>query len=273
MSSWILESQLRWARRAGLEFDEAACVAEASEQLLCPLSPESRRELEAAHPGSTAGSTGGNRKAGALDALDSTLVLLCSLIEPVRSLGVDLLDRALGGRGKTSEVRLCDRLCDHGQGGDAGALESELALGGDHPVYVLARFREPWAAPDRRRPADPDAGGAGFEGLAGCRGLALDLRANPRRFARLEVARILEAIRTLTRRHGRRGFRLVHLWYDGPGPEPREYARELDRLRMRVGGDVEWEALTWRSLFDRLRGAGPYDDGYARRVEDRYFRG
>jgi hypothetical protein len=269
MSSWILEGQLHWARRARIEFDEAGWVADARDQLLCPLSPETRSELEAVHRDAL----GRDGKPGALGALDSTHVLLCHLIEPLRALGAQWLDRTLGGRGTGSALRLCEALQDPGAAPDGGALESELVVDGAHPIYVLARYREPYSEPDRRRPPDPDGEPERWAGLPGCRGLALDLRANPRRFERLEVGRILEAIRRLAARHGRRGFRLVHLWFDGPGAEARAYAREIDRFRLRVGGDVEWAALSWRSLFEGLRSAGLYDAGYARSVEDRYFHG
>ncbi|MGH0035596.1 MAG: hypothetical protein ACQGVK_11280 [Myxococcota bacterium] len=270
MSSWILDTQLDWARRTGLEVDAAACVADATEQLLCTLSPDALDELGARHREPL----GRDGKAGALTALDSTHVLLCHLVEPVRSRGVDLLDRALGGRGAGDALRLCAGLESGrgpGDGADGSRLECELAIDGPHPLYVLGRFREPYAAPDRERPVDPDADERDWRGLAGCRGLALDVRANPRRFAHLEVRTVLEAIRALTARHGRRGFRLVHLWFDGPGREARTYARELDRLRLRIGGDAEWDALGWRALFERLRADGAYDADYARSVEARYF--
>jgi hypothetical protein len=269
MAHWILEVQLQWARRAGIDVDEAGCVPDLRDQLLCPLSTRTLDELEAApsaptaHPG----------KPGSLVSLDSVHVLLCHLIEPLRDPAAQAVERALGGRGRGGELRLCEPIPDSGRDDASAPLEAALVIDGSFPVYALARYREPWSEPDRGRPDDPDARPDDWAALPGCRGLALDLRANPRRYAHLEVARILEAARALTRRHGPRGFRLVHLWFDGPGSEARTYARELDRLRSRIGGEVELGTLSWRALFAALRSAGLYDAGYARGVESRYFAG
>jgi len=264
MSGRILDSQRRWAQRMGLEVDASGAVANPRDHLMCPLSEESWRALGS----SGLGLMGEEGKRGPLHALDSTHALLCHLVEPLRDSDHDGLAAALGGRAG-GVVRLCAPLEEAGP--DAPASEVDLLIGSAHPVAVLARYREPYEAPDRRRPSHPDAPAEAWAGLPGCRSLARDLRANPARFERLEVGRLLEAVRLLTRRHGPRGFRLVHLWFDGGDAESRRYAREVDRLRMRVGGDVELEVIAWRVLFERLRASGAYDDGYAEAIARRYF--
>ncbi len=270
MSREILLGQLRWASSVGVEVAADGLLAHGAEQWLMGLSEETRRELAA----STLGLEDRPGKPGALSRLDSTHALLCHLVEPLRGAGAGALDAALGGRGDARSIALCVGLgASAAEPGAGPSGEVELMLDGPRPTFVLAGFREPYESPRSLRPADPDVDGPGddWRSLSGCRGLALDLRANASRFAHLEVARALEATRLLTRRFGPRGFRLALLWQDGATPEARRLAREIDRLRARIGGDVDLVAASWGGLFDRLRAAGVYEPGYAERLAHRYF--
>ena len=151
------------------------------------------------------------------------------------------------------------------------ALDLVLEGAGARPTAVFTSFAELYERPahdlDAALVESPEA----WSALSGCRDLARDLRANPTRFTHLPVTRLLEWVVALTHRYGPRGFRLVALWYDLADERARQIRRELDRLRMRIGGEVDVVALTWQTLCERLAYSGDLRGAHAAYLGERYL--
>jgi hypothetical protein len=88
----------------------------------------------------------------------------------------------------------------------------------------------------------------------------------------MPVATLLECATGLTHRFGRRGFRLVWLWYDRGDPVALGYRREVDRARQRVGGEVDFHGLSWQELFAALLPECVDHGSYASYLGSRYSR-
>jgi hypothetical protein len=147
-----------------------------------------------------------------------------------------------------------------------------LDQGAAGATAVCALFTEPFTDVDPRvahgAPGEDDPL---WRELPGCALLARDLRVNPRRYRHLAAGRLLDVALGMTRRFGRHGFRLAVLWYDAGGRASRRLRTELDRLRMRIGGEVDLVATSWQGLLAPLRATPTAHGPYTRRLEARYF--
>lgn len=242
--------QRAWAHERGLEVDDAGWLADASENLLHPLDAGGRVALEA----SADAPLGEPGKPAPAAALDSTWALVWNALAPFRSDAAPLA-RALGGEGSALSLA-----CAAGARGpdpaDGEPPELHARIdGGPRPIALHATFAEPYAS---ARPAPPAARPAAplvevlARPLPGCAHLARDRAHGPRRWRHVPVRALLERVAVLTAEHGPRGFRLALLWYDAPGRAGRRHARELARLRMRIGGEVELAIVSWQALLLRL---------------------
>jgi hypothetical protein len=262
----LLRMQRRWAESRELDCDEAGLLRSAEANLLLPLSPEARRELEE----SVERPLGEPGKPGALQRVHSTCALVCNAFEPSRGGALGDLAAACGADAGATELRLAapTPLEEAEERLEADAM---LAGAGARPTALHATFAEPYAGAERRRVSTsllrPEAWGS----LSGCLHLARDLRFGPSRFASLDATRVLELSLALTRRFGERGFRLLLLWYDAGGPAATLHRQELDRLRMRIGGEVDLEVRSWQAVFGELRARGAGDVGYLEALAARYF--
>ena len=156
-------------------------------------------------------------------------------------------------------------------------MADALLQSGTTATVVAASFLEPYSLVDNHPEAATLEEDASWRGLEACRNLTLDLRANPRRFRHLAVARLLALGQAWTRETGTRGFRLLYLWWDGGGAAAARVRSEIDRFRMRAGGELDFVALSWQELFGALR-RGVRDDpnpagheAYLQYLSSRYF--
>ncbi|MCG8591539.1 MAG: hypothetical protein MJE66_19765 [Proteobacteria bacterium] len=233
----------RWAGEREIELDGGDCAQPATANLLWPLHPESEAELLANEPALL----GDDRKPGELARLDSTLAFACNVFEFWRRAGAPVSYPAWLPAGTQLWLE------------PAGAL----------PTAVAVRLTEPYGGLDDRGTPDLDDDAERWAGLWGCRELARERATHPARWQRLDVGRLLEAAVSLTRRHGPRGFRLLLLWVDCGGREARELRREIDRLRMRIGGEVEFAAAELRQ-WTALLGSTPAGADWRQALEARY---
>jgi hypothetical protein len=241
MTERVREQQQHWAESRELDLDETGCLRAIDANLVTPLSTEARDQLRLALPQVL----GDGEKPGELCRIDSRWALVCNVFEPWRGRPLTALSAACGADPEASEIRLADPC--------PGASEpADLALGGPcaRPTLVVSSFAETGAGD--RIDSDALASTERWSGLAGCRGLALDLRANPRRFRHLPANRLLTQAAARTQTLGTRGFRLLYLWYEHGG-NGRFVRQEIDRFRMRIGGEVDFSALSWHALFEELR--------------------
>jgi len=262
----IREHQLAWAESRELELDETAHVSELHANLFAPLSQATYAELA----GSIGCPLGDGAKPAPMQALDSTVALICNVFDYWRERSRGALLAACGGDPAAGEIGFAQALPGLETG---GRCEIDVLLHGEgaRPTALMTSFTEPYREPDASLPAawleDPDI----WAELPACQALARDLRCNPRRYRHLPVPRLLAWSQALTRRYGPRGFRLVYLWLDMPGHAARDLRREIDRLRMRVGGEVDLRARSWQSLYADLQPARHEHTRYLDYLATRYL--
>jgi hypothetical protein len=295
LSEAILSRQRRWAELRRIDVSDAGHALAPDSNLLQPLSPESRSELE----GAPRRPLGDGQKPGDLQLLHSTDALVCNVFDYWRERELAPLSEACGADSRVHRLRYAqhddssggeDMRAAHGDGssGSDAINPPDMLLHGEdaRATAIVASFTEPYAS---RHPAGcEDTRGLSFmlgsqatgrllEGealpgsLPGCYNLASDLHANRDRFRTLPVVRLLDLCNELTRRHGHRGFRLLYLWFDGEGHCAGRHLGEIDRFRMRIGGEVDFAAQSWQELFQRLHHAGADHRRYLDYLQARYF--
>jgi hypothetical protein len=276
----IIEQQQSWADQLRIELANGGNVRDVSDNLFLPLHAETRRALL---EGSACG-FGDERKPDPLHALHSSQALACNFFEPWRGQASSPLDLiapldanapdsdALEPASAPCEIVVAEQLP---LGPHELTVAADVVIRSDttRPAAVVACFTEGYDDVDTRLPAAPSEYAGLWSDLPGCRGLAEDLHANPRRFRRIPAGRILELALALHQRHGSRGARLVHLWYDTSGRTAREQRQEADRLRMRIGGEVDFASITWQTLFLAMLDHPASDPRQIDYLAHRYFAG
>jgi hypothetical protein len=272
----IGREQRAWASRRGVEVDGADLTEDVDANLFTPVSHELQSQLTRRSPGLL----GEREKAGEMAALCSTAALVHNVFAYWCGRAAGPVERALGET--PSEATLDLRFAAAATRADTNAVHRNavadaLLQSETTSTVVAASFLEPYSLVDNRPEATTLEEDAGWCGLESCRNLALDLRANPRRFRHLAAARLLALGKAWTREAGPRGFRLLYLWWDGGGAGSARVRREIDRFRMRAGGELHFVALSWQELFGALRGAIRADanagghDAYLQYLSSRYF--
>jgi hypothetical protein len=107
-------------------------------------------------------------------------------------------------------------------------------------------------------------------GLPRCQALAEDLQAGRERSKFLHAAQLLKHALGLAKR-GARAPALVYLYYAWPGPEAAVHREEIERLRARLAGEIEWRVLTYQELHRALCAAPGVDRAYLDYLAQRYF--
>jgi hypothetical protein len=262
----ILRQQHAFARAREIELGPEGRVARWQDNLFQPLGERTLAELADDLCSST---DPADHKPGGLHDLHSTQALICNLVEHWREGDATALGEALAIER--------DPITSLGFGAPASAsgqlpiVDAWLEHQSGRPTAVIASYADAYAdvdpRPSRAQEGPPD----GWGPLHACRGLATDLRANPRRFARLIAGRLIETAALLTHRYGAHGFRLLHLWHETPGRAGLQHRREIDRLRMRVGGEIQLRFRSWRQVIDAMDSAGDAHAAYSGYLKDRYL--
>ena len=262
----IRAQQRSWAESRGIELDDDGLVGEAAANLLAPLSAETERQLSQ-DPTRPLGEPG---KPGALLRVDSTCALLCNVFDHWRDRQLGVMAGLCGADPRSTALHFRPELA-------GGARRPDLLLApgdgdnGARPTAVIASFCEPYGDVDRSPPSSPEDDPGRWGGLPGCAHLARDLRNNPDRFHTLAVGGIVDCAAALHQRFGARGFRLLYLWYPVEGAAADRHREELDRLRLRIGGEIDFEVRSWQGLFASLQSRYREDTGYAAYLAARYF--
>lgn len=265
----LIARQLAWAETVEIDVDGEARVRDWDRNLLAPPSEPTRTELARL---ATDG-RGADGKSGPLHGLGSGLALAANVFDPWRDRPEALAEWAtvLGPAPRALEFA-APLTPAAAHAACSAPIDVLLDQGPDGATAVCALFTEPFTDVDPRIPGSaPGEDDPLWRALPGCALLARDLRANPRRYRRVAAGRILDVALGMTRRFGRHGFRLAVLWYDAGGRASRRLRAELDRLRMRIGGEVDLVTTSWQGLLAPLRATPTADGPYTRRLEARYF--
>ena len=120
------------------------------------------------------------------------------------------------------------------------------------------------------------------EGLLACQGFAQQLYATQASngekipFKHLDAAQLLKHALGLSRRLGPKNFSLYYLCYDWSCAESKNHKEEIERFRNRVGGELQFKALTYQEVFKGLPASRPADSeyrDYLHYLKGRYFSG
>lgn len=250
----LLAREHAWAERTGLGTDSGGRLLDPRDALCFEPDPSCRERLER-HPDRPLGE---QDKPGAVCEPGSAWGLACNLLEAVGDDRLDGLLAALRSPGAALRRSWLHPHLDHEAGSPAGAPVLALERGALGPVYVEVRgadLAHAGTAPSASQLPHP---AAGWGDLEACRRLAIEVSRPVA--APVELAATLRRLRSLTRLHGRRGFRYVVLRprfatrFDGL------LRRAFDGLRMRIGGEVDLDAIDVPTLIDALAAAAAHPD-------------
>ncbi|GMQ98805.1 MAG: hypothetical protein BMS9Abin17_1333 [Acidimicrobiia bacterium] len=264
----IIKGQVDWAERHVIEFDRSNVCATVDDNLFIPLRPQTEAEFgrgagdELGRPGA----------AGSMASLRSSAALAVNFFDPWR--GTDL--------GPLTELIAADRWADRlrfevtyptGLKGIPPHLDVVIDQQGHIPVGIESKFTEVYStAHNEFRPSYFDAPGL-WDDMTRTRELAEGIAAGTEHFDTLGAAQLIKHLLGFKREYGVGRFRLLYLWYEWPGEIARRHRAQLSRFSNSIDSELDFAALTYQQLFERLRTVEEPQSGYLAYLEDRYFAG
>jgi hypothetical protein len=268
----LLRRQRRWADARGVRYDARGFVRDLADNLLAPLAAAAHAELARGSelaPGAT--------RPPRINSLCSSAALVANVFGYWHARDAAPLARALGfevgdavtlgfeepfATGLIGDPPLVDVVL---RGDDALiAIESKFA------EWLVRRPRNKSGLKDKYFPADSGVWSAA--GLPRCQAFAKDLQAARERFTYLNAAQLLKHALGLSKARSQR-VSLLYLYYDWPGREAPVHAAELERARVRLGGEVDLRVRTYQELYRALRALPAVDGEYLDYLSERYFGG
>lgn len=267
----IEEQQRDWARRRGLELtggnEEApqARVTRLDDNFLTPL--DERTKLQFIHgAGGELTAEGG----GHLYSLASSQALCLNVLAPWReqpaavvgALGLEAearyaweFDARLRFSPKRTEAAPVDVL-----------LKPQTNAAAATVIAIEAKFAEAYDGKPRRP--------LGYyyrtrkDLIAGWTHMARLVRDEAeKRFRYFDLSQAVRQLMALRQNFGRSRFVLAYLWYEAPGREGREFAAELDEIRVAARQDgIAFLPVSWGELAARL----PGEPGWRAYLKERY---
>jgi len=245
----LVRRERAWADRCGLAIDAAGRFVETRDVLCFEPGTEALARL-ARHPDRPLGEPG---KRGPVSEAASAWGLACNLLEAIPDSDLAGLVAALGAPGRATRRSWMHPAADR----PSNAAETPcLAIERDDatPIYVEVRGVE-LTGPGIHDPDCLPRPGEGWGDLEACRRVALESCAMPAPHvhqAPHAPTATLRRLRSLSRAHGRRGFRYIVVRPRFDTPLDQVLRRSFDGLRMRVGGEVDFDAMDLTTLHARL---------------------
>jgi len=264
----VIEQQTRWARSKGFE-PENAYLPSLAENLRQELSDGAQQDFER-------GSGGELRERGIrppkMRALRSSAALTANVFDYWRSHDPAPLQQALGLREKITRISFEEHFST-GLRGNPPNIDVLLTLEGNKYIAIESKFTE-WLSP-RDRILDPKYFPPGEElwtlqKLPDCQALAIGYRElGPFKF--LDAPQILKhALGLAKKKTG--AYELYYIYFDWKCPEGEIHADEVKRFGHLVGKEIQFRALTYQRLFERLNMTGrPDDASYLEYLRQRYL--
>lgn len=263
--------QTRWAELREIDVDSDGATLRIEDNLRAPLTAAARRAF-ARDPLAAPPNEPG--KPAELLRLDSRAALVANLFDYWSERDCAPLAKALGFPAEDATLEFGPAIALQAASAGTVSATDVLLRGQDRrPLAVIADFTEPYqpGAPGRTRMFSGSASPGVWGALQDCRSLALERCASPERFRRIDATRLLEQGLALSNEFGSHGFRMLQVWYEVPGHAAREMRREIDRFRMRIGGEIDFASITWQELFAQLQTHCGEHLGYADYARGRYF--
>lgn len=104
-------------------------------------------------------------------------------------------------------------------------------------------------------------------------GLAKELCPNDKKFKYLHPAQLIKHILGLKEGFGKKGFRLLYLWYDVLGEEGSIHQKEIDKfIQVAKSDDIKFHALSYQNLIVKLsKEYRSEHEEYVRYITERYL--
>ena len=268
----IRNAQQDWARSRGIPFNPSGYVREVEHNLWRPLSTRARQAFERG---------AGSELSGHMRALHSSSALVVNFFDywacrdkgPLTSaLGMDLE----GGSSLDFEAQF-----PTGLGGTPPHLDVAITCGTGFVVAVEGKFTEHLkrSTTGKSRFTEtyfPKPVGRWMgKGLCASQSLAEELwdeecRGGPKRFEYLDARQLLKHTLGLATQLGSR-FSLLYLYYEQPGDGLEAHRCEIGMFERWVGAEINFKALTYQEVFERLRQSEQAGSEYLKYLETRYF--
>lgn len=259
----IKGQQRAWAEGRGIAFSKGGYVGNLDDNLYEPLREDSRREFE---------SGAGGELEGKMCALHSSAALVCNFFHYWRYRDVGMVAEACGLSSEHTELRF-ERAYRKppGVGGIRPHVDIEFAGRMVRPVAIESKFTEQYGG-SRKTLKDEYIRTAGVWGAySGCEALANRIVDSGEVFEYFDAPQLLKHIVGLKTEYGEGAFELVYLWYELEGEETVKHRGEVERFKSCVVCDLDFCAVTYQEVFERVKLLGTRHVDYIRYMEDRYF--
>lgn len=254
----VKERQRQWAARTGRELAAGGnrFVHTFDALIQGELDPSTRSELEA----------GAGGELNRLSSLRSSAALAVNVFGPWRP-NPGPIAGELGADQLSSTLRF-EAVFPTGLDGIDPHLDV-LIEGGETNIAVESKFLEMYSkATNEFRPSYFKADGL-WERLPASRRLAECIDSGEEPFRWLGAAQLIKHTLGLTQSGDR--FRLVLVWYRADGPIAFQLDQEIARFSELVSSDIDFEAITYQSLYQRLLALPEPAPNYFDYLHDRYF--
>lgn len=210
---------------------------------------------------------------GKMYSLRSSSALTCSFFAPW--IGQDLGPLARAMNREVADSTLCfERQFRHGLSSTPPNLDVTLDNEQSRPLGLECKFTEVYGPKQPHGPLDQKyfVGGRlrwAELGMPRCQTLANGLGRSIE-FRRLGAGQLLKHLLGLAWTT-RSSPRLVYVWFDSKCEEAVEHSAELDRFAASLDRIVEFTAVSYQGVFERLRSCVEPAEGYFHYLETRYF--
>ncbi len=276
--------QRRWARARGIKLD-GKHTQTVEENLFQPLTKASQAEFK---------SEAGNGLLTELRAIHSSPSFVCNIFDYWRDRSLEPLAASLGAsisvdyfHFEVIHLPTANYEGTHLIGLYDRSPHLDVVFRSNEPKPFLSEtsFTEPYMHLGTTLARDTftksyfsDSGEIwGRYGLARCEHLARRIHSGQENFWRLDARHLLELILGLVKAYGK-GFTLLYLWYDNPSYyHISRYYRgvtqraEIETFLLRLNGEINFRAMTYQELLQRMQGNSAIDQGYITYLKERYF--
>jgi len=268
----ILNQQLAWAKEQGIEIDEYGYTRRLKDNLFIPLSPYSEDDFRAGK-GDELGDENARRK---MLALHSSSALVVNVFEFWRNRNAGIIAQLCGASKGTYSLHF-ERKYPTGVGKEPAHLDVEFSAVVSIPLAIEAKFTEPYSRKTKRHISEKYLDSNVWHGLPCCESLARSIHkeeTGKTRFPFLDVPQLLKHILGLTKKHGKRGFILLYLWYDyHPSTEAEKHRLEIREFEKGISKDVIFRHMTYQELFKKIKDSRAASTYYVDYLANRYFYG
>jgi hypothetical protein len=265
----ILNQQLTWAKEQGIEID-GGYTRMLKDNLFVPLSPYSEDEFKAGK----GNELGEETNKGKMLALHSSSALVVNVFEFWRNRNTAIIAQLCGASKGTTSLHF-ERKYPTGVGKEPAHLDVEFSGIATVPLAIESKFTESYSRKTKRHISEKYLDSDIWQGLPCCESLVRRIYKEQTRktsFPFLDIPQLLKHILGLTRKHGKRGFILLYLWYNyHPSLEAEKHRLEIREFERGISSDAVFRYMTYQELFKKIRKSREASTYYIDYLATRYF--